>query len=177
MKILLLDNTAPWVVSLFDAAVGQGAVVQAVRPQSLGALRLPAGSRAGSANAGRKVIVPGWTRYTKLSTLLVTRTLRRLLRRQPDTDAIVYTLPQYAGVAERIAGPLCAYYAHDVFRFYDWDRATTMDLERRMLDRVDVVFCVAEALSEDFKQMTQTPVVTCRMAVSRSFVETLRAGP
>jgi glycosyltransferase involved in cell wall biosynthesis len=177
MKILLLDNTAPWVVSLFDAAAAQGTAVRAIRPQSLGALRLPAGPRTGQRDSGQKVTVPGWTRFFKLSTLLVARAVRRALRQQPDVDAIVYTLPQYAAVAQSIRGPRCAYYAHDVFRFYDWDRAATMELEQRMLDRVDVVFSVAEALSEDFRRMTRTPVHTCRMAASSAFIQRLRAGP
>jgi glycosyltransferase involved in cell wall biosynthesis len=173
MKILLLDNTAPWIVSLFDAAAVHGANVSAIRPKSLGAPR----SSAGTENNARKVIVPGWTRFTGLSTWLLARAVRQMLRRQPNTDAIVYTLPQYAGVAERITGPMCAYFAFDPYRFYDWDANTTAALERRMLNRANVVFAVAEALSEDFRSQTRTAVVTCRNAVSRSFIQRMRQGP
>jgi Glycosyl transferases group 1 len=173
MKLLLLDNTAPWIVSLFDAAAASGANVRAIRPRSLGAPK----SATDSVNTARKVVVPGWTRFTNLSTYLVARTVRQMLRRHPDTNAIVYTLPLYAGVAERINGPLCAYFAFDPYRFYDWDPNTTSALERRMLDRANIVFAVAEALSEDFRNQTQAPVVTCRNAVSRAFIERMRQPP
>jgi hypothetical protein len=103
--------------------------------------------------------------------MLVTRAVGRLLREQPGTDAIVYTLPQYAGVAEHIDGPLCAYFAFDPYRFYEWEPRATAALEGRMLDRADVVLAISDALSEDFRSQTQTPVVTCRNAVSRSFIE------
>jgi len=106
--------------------------------------------------------------------MLVAQAVRRLLRELPDTDAIVYTLPQYAGIAERIRGPLCAYFAFDPYRFYDWEPRATAALERRMLNRADVVFAISEALSEDFRNQTQTPVVTCRNAVSRSIIERIR---
>jgi len=170
MKILLLDNAAPWVVSLFEAVAAQGHAVRAIRPQSLGTLGLSGGSPP-------SVIVPGWTRFTNLSTMIVARTIGRLLREQPDTDAIVYTLPQYAGIAERIVGPLCAYYAFDPYLSYDWNPGTTKALERRMLERADAVFAISEALSEDFRSQTKTPVVTCGNAVSRSFIERMRQPP
>ena len=69
------------------------------------------------------------------------------------------------------------YFAFDPYRFYDWDAKTTTTLEGRMLDRANVVFAVAEALSEDFRSQTRTPVVTCRNAVSRSFIQRMRQAP
>ena len=87
-------------------------------------------------------------------------------------DAVVYIRPLYAPIAEAIRGPLCVYDAHDAFRFYTtWDPRTTQRLEQRMLDRADLVLSVAEVLSEDFRKLTRTPIVTCRMAVSREFIE------
>jgi glycosyltransferase involved in cell wall biosynthesis len=83
-------------------------------------------------------------------------------------------LPQYAAVAEQIQAPCVVYHAYDPYLAYDWDQAMIADSERRMLKRADLVFAVAEALSDDFRKTAAVPVFTLRNAVSASFIERLK---
>jgi glycosyltransferase involved in cell wall biosynthesis len=116
--------------------------------------------------------LPGWTRFGRLSTTLVARRIRELT----SSYAVIYTLPQYARVAEKIRGPLSVYFAHDPFQFYDsWDKKIIAEYEQRMLDRSDIVFAITDALAEDFRKTTRTPITTLRNATSRSFIEQLRS--
>jgi hypothetical protein len=180
-QLILVDGNASWVRSLTQAVAATGVEVLALRPYPVSvAIRSPGVARglgrwspAVDGYRQRSLLLPGW-RLPRLSTMLLARSVRHAMRRFGQADAILYTLPQYAGVAEQIRGPRAAYYAHDVFRFYDWNPREIIALEKRMLDRCDVVFSVAEALTEDFRRLTQTPLVTLRMAASQSFVDRLR---
>lgn len=158
------------------AVADEGIEVKALRILSLGLVLTQPGAlvrkdeiaMSPSRFHQRRVYVPGWTRFHRSSTARVTGRLRRLA-----ADVIIYTAPQYIDVAEDVRGPLCVYYAHDAFRFYDWDANTTSALERRMLDRADIVVAVSDTLGDDFRQMTRTPVIVSRDAVSKSFLDLL----
>ncbi len=182
-----MDINAPWVRSLFTALPGvregQRRVVgwhvhslgywfssrQArAKPQPAPDIRGPTESKA---------LVPGWTRFERLSTWLLSRRLRRTTHRLGRPEAIVYTLPQYAGVAEAFPDAFQVYYAYDGYRFYGGWNAEQIDaLEKRILGSCDVAFAISHQLAEDLRQKTQTPVFYSPNAVSESFVSAL-AGP
>jgi teichuronic acid biosynthesis glycosyltransferase TuaH len=169
-RIILADGNPPWIRSLMQAVAAKGVQVMALRPRifaraSVNEFDLPLHYREFG------LALPGWRRFGRLSTVLVARRIRAM----GNADAVIYTLPQYARVAEKIRGPLSVYYAHDPFRFYDhWDKEFIRNLEQRMLDRSDIVFAVADALAEDFRKTTSTRVETLRNAASRSFINEAR---
>jgi hypothetical protein len=179
-RIILLDGQTPWVRSLMRAVAETGVEVFALQPRSVGwfvrqkrrAREMGRSTLPEGRYVEQVVLVPGLRRFPRLSCAILARNVRRLVRGDGRNDAVIYTLPIYAGIAEAVRGPLCVYDAYDVFRFYtNWDPQVTQRLEQRMLNRADLVLSVAEALSEDFRKMTCTPIVTCRMAGSREFIE------
>jgi hypothetical protein len=179
-RIILLQSQSHSVRSLMRAVAETGIEVFALEPRSA---RWVIRQKRGPRDMGRStlpegpyveqvVMVPGLRRFPRLSRAILTRNVRRLVRGDGRNDAVVYIRPLYAAIAEAVRGPLCVYDAHDAFRFYTtWDPQVTQRLEQRMLNRADLVLSVAEALSEDFRKLTRTPIVTCRMAVSREFIE------
>jgi glycosyltransferase involved in cell wall biosynthesis len=179
-RIIVLEGQIPWVQSLMHAVANTGVEVIALKPRSVGRIiRRPRRPRVAGRFTQKKepyveqvVIVPGLKRFPRLSRAILARKVRRLVRGDGRNDAVVYTLPIYAGIAEAIRGPLCVYDAHDAFQFYtNWNPQATKRLEKRMLKRADLVLSVAEALSEDFRKITRAPIVMCRTAASREFIE------
>jgi glycosyltransferase involved in cell wall biosynthesis len=169
-RIILADGNPPWVQSLMRAVAAQGAEVVALRPSIL-FNKSPVRTMDFPHYRELGLRLPGWSRCAGLSTALVARRVRKIGK----ADAVIYTLPQYVGVAEKIRGPLSVYFAHDPFRFYDfWDKEVIAKVEQRMLDRSDIVFAIADALAEDFRKITRTRVETLRNAASRSFIDCLR---
>ncbi|HTW94975.1 MAG TPA: glycosyltransferase [Tepidisphaeraceae bacterium] len=171
-RVILVDGNPPWVRSLMLAVAATGVEVESLRPHMI-SKSTPIEKIDQPRFHQSQLALPGWSKFGWLSTRIVARRVRRM----GAADAVLYTLPQYAGVAEMIRGPVCAYFAHDPFKFYDWNVETTQRLEQRMLDRCDVVFAISEALSQDFRKITKTPVETLRNAVSRSFIDRLRTPP
>jgi hypothetical protein len=121
----------------------------------------------------RFIVVPGWTRFFRLSTLAVTHACRRLIRHIGKPDAILYTLPQYAQVAEQMSGHLNLYYAYDPYRFYDWNTEQIAQLEQRMLNCCDASFAISKKLQQDFQKLTARSVLYSPNAVSPDFVDQL----
>lgn len=133
------------------------------------AVSSPGGLRGLFQKAGRKeiiseswedthVYVPSWRRAYRLSSSLVLKQVRESIRSYGQPDAILFTLPWYAGVAEAISGVPKAYYAYDPYRFYDWGSDRIINLERKLLGHCDVGFGVARLLVEDLRRMGSTPV-------------------
>jgi glycosyltransferase involved in cell wall biosynthesis len=180
--ILLIDVNASWMRSLMMALPG-------VRE---GATRLHAwqvyGSRYWLANRSRisaaksdqtglvedVVAVPGWTRLSRLSTAVLSWKVKRFLRRFGPPAVIIYTLPQYAGVAAKFANCFQVYYAHDAYRFYDaWDPVRIGELENQILNSCDLIFAVSRQLQADFQKLTAKPVLYSPNAVSATLVSQL----
>jgi glycosyltransferase involved in cell wall biosynthesis len=125
----------------------------------------------------KSLLVPGWTRFPGLSAAMLRRAVSRAIRRFGPPDALLYTLPQYAPVAQAFAGKFRQiYYAHDPFRFYDWDAARTIDLERQMLAACDGTFAISWQLTEDLQAQSSRPVIYSPNAASRVFMDALSAA-
>ena len=183
--LIVLGIEAPWVRSLFSVLPGirEGRrFVYAPNVRSLGYLLSSSGLKFKISNkpktkglTEKDVLVPGWTRFEGLSTWLLARSLRKTIRRWGRPEAIVYTLPQYAGVAEQFQDFCQAYYAYDPYRFYHgWGTKRIDGLEKRILDACSVAFGISRQLVEDLQQRTATRVHYSPNAVSTSFVEALR---
>jgi glycosyltransferase involved in cell wall biosynthesis len=184
--ILLLDSNASWVRSFFHAVAAAGTEVRALelnslgyRPRAVFAGILQPWRQTEAPFFNRTIIVPGWSRFRGLSTYLATSAVRRCIRRFGMPRAIVYTLPQYAGVAETFAteGIVGVYHAHDTFRFYDWNREQTIALERRMLSACSFTLAVARLVQEDLAAETTRPVFYSPDATSMEFIDQLRQPP
>ena len=180
-RILVIDANAPWVRSLL-AAMGEGAEIRALNVHSSGSGAKVGWRRLFRWEKGREgwvekpLLVPGWTRFPGLSAAILRRAVSRVIRRFGPPDATVYTLPQYAPVAQAFARKSQQiYYAHDPFRFYDWDVARTIELERQMLAACDGAFAISRQLTEELQAQSIRPVIYSPNAVSQSFVERLRA--
>jgi len=121
----------------------------------------------------KDVLIPGWTKFFGLSTFLLKFTCRRLLRRLGDDTLVVFTLPFYAGVAERLKGAHCVYYAFDPFQFYDWDPKRTLELEKQMAASCDATFAISGKLADDFKSRGASTVIYSPNAASTEFIASL----
>jgi glycosyltransferase involved in cell wall biosynthesis len=104
------------------------------------------------------VSIPGWHRAFGLSSWLVSTQMRRAVCRFGEPDAVLFTLPWYASVAEKLTAPNKAYYAYDPFRFYGWDNNKIIPLEKRLLQSCNVGFGVSRRLVADLSQLCLTPV-------------------
>lgn len=184
--ILLLDSNAPWVRSLFSALPGVREGRRRVvswRVHTFGCqlaclkkrTRLSAPLHSGLIESN--VLVPGWTRFERASTFLISRLVHRTIRHHGSPEAIVYTLPQYAGVAERFRACPQVYYAFDPYRFYTrWDPLRIGALEKRMLEATNAAFAISRLLVSDLQKRTPNPVFYSPNAVSSDFVKELANG-
>jgi glycosyltransferase involved in cell wall biosynthesis len=178
MKLLVLDTNASWVRSLVAALPPPVELVclrvfQAEQYRSVAA-QDPTSSfswrQLDQRTFERDVIVPGWTRFFWISSGIVEHVVRDACRQFGQPESILYTSPYYAPIAGHLAHVPGAYYAHDVFRCYDWDRRRTLGLEKDLMERCQAVFAVAIALVEDFRRETATPVYHLPNATSSSFL-------
>ena len=174
-RFFVLDTNASWVRSLV-AALDPSVQLVYLRVFQAGQYRALASSgsfawrQVEPRSLERDVVIPGWTRFFRVSSTIVEHIVRDAGRTFGRPDAILYTGPHYAAVAGRFAHLPSAYYAHDVFRCYDWDRQRTIQLEKELMNRCGAVFAVAVALAEDFHRETETPVYHLPMAASSSFL-------
>lgn len=120
--------------------------------------------------------VPSWHKAFAVSSEIVANQVRRAIRRFGKPDAILFTLPWYAKIAERMTGIVKAYYAHDTFRFYDWDRNNTIACEGRLLRSCDLGFGVARRVISDLQELADTPVHYLPMATTWTTEENTGVG-
>jgi len=173
-SLFVVDTGAPWVRSLLHAMPPEVGIY-GFRVRN--AFAFPGGLRGQFQKVGRSekvteswndtwVSVPSWHKAFGLSTWLVTRQVKNAIRRFGKPDAMLFTLPWYAQVAENFTGVTKAYYAHDTFRFYDWNREKTIALEGRLLRSCHVGFGVAKQVVADLQEMASTPVHYLPMATT-----------
>ena len=159
--ILVVDaNDGPCVRSLFGALAARGWKVLFLRPYGLyyyrrvlkGTWSDLVGWRSIDANileAHRAV--PGLRTMPGLSLALIRRTLAGAMASFGCPSAVVYTLPFYAPLADRIRGEATLYFAYDAYRFYGgWNEQRIAALEDDMAARVDAVCTVSRQLEDDF---------------------------
>lgn len=180
MRLLVIDGNAPWVRSFF-AAMPPEIGVDLLRVYSAVDFFRQKRGKSGDVFRWRDidertreftVLVPGWTRTYRASTVVV-QTAIRMVRSEAGGRVLVFTSPYYAGAASVFPALPKFYLAHDVFRFYDWDAANIVRLEKQLLDACDASFVVAKALAEDFRHITTKPVEYSPMAATAEFVERL----
>jgi len=184
--VLLIDSNAPWVRALFSALPGvpekqRGVLGVRVHTPGFWLSAAKTNRRVKAASTGLTescVLVPGWTRFHRISTFLLGIRVQRAIGKWGLPEVIVYTFPQYAGVAERFAVHPQVYYAYDPYRFYTgWDANHINTLEKRMLDATSVAFGVSRALVEDLQKISNKPVFYSPNAVSAEFIQELSDGP
>jgi hypothetical protein len=188
-RLVVLDGNAPWVRSLVLAMppeidirflrVGKLAFMRSATRKPWRELRK--WHSTGSRGVERWVIIPGWRTSPRISTWLVKRAVLSAVdthlsgqsKANRSSTAVIFTLPQYAGVAEGITDVVRAYDAHDAFEFYAWEKKLTQHLQTRLLQACDVTFGVANALCDDLRARTLRPVRYSPMAVSSHFITAL----
>lgn len=184
--VLLIDSNAPWVRALFSALPGvpekqRGVLGLRVHTPGFWLSAAKTNRRVKAASTGLTescVLVPGWTRFQRISTFLLGIRVQRAIGKWGVPEVIVYTFPQYAGVAERFAAHPQVYYAYDPYRFYSgWDSNHIDALEKRMLDATSVAFGISRTLVEDLRKSSHKPVFYSPNAVSAEFIEKLSNGP
>lgn len=184
--VLLLDINAPWVQSLMTALPGvrEGSMeLHAWRIFGLGYwMRNRARIALSQSQAPepadlreRTVLVPGWTRFYRLSTALLGLCVRRHIASRGSPEAIIYTLPQYTGVAARFTNCFQAYYAYDPYRYYGWEAERIDALETSMLRFCNLAFGISRLLVTDLQKRSDKPVFYSPNAVSAEFIEQLRS--
>ena len=173
-SLFVVDTEAPWIRS-FLHAMPLDVKIHGFRVRN--AFQFPGCLRGLVQKVGRSekvsaswddtwVSIPGWNKAFDLSSWLVTRQVKKTMQHVGKPDAILFTLPWYAQVAGNFSGLAKAYYAHDTFRFYDWDRNKVIDLEGRLLRHCNVGFGVAKQVVNDLKEMASTPVHYLPMATA-----------
>jgi glycosyltransferase involved in cell wall biosynthesis len=86
-------------------------------------------------------------------------------------DAVVFTWPHLAILAERFTETKRIYYCKDPFEHWAcWKAGEIRELESRMLRNCDLVFAVSRALVEDFRPRARGKVVYLPNAVEESFL-------
>lgn len=173
-SLFVVDTEASWIRSLLHA-MPPDVRIHGFRVRN--AFSFPGGLRGQFRKVGRSekvseswddtwVAVPSWHRAFALSSWLVARHIRKAIRSFKQPDAMLFTLPWYAKVAEQMDCPAKAYYAHDTFRFYAWDRNKTIALEGRLLRTCNVGFGVARRVVADLQELAGTPVHYLPMATA-----------
>lgn len=181
--ILLVDINASWVRSLVTALPGVSDGTRRLHAWQVYGLsywfanrsRISVAPPTQSGLVECVVAVPGWTRFASISTALLTLKVSALIRRLGPPEAIIYTLPQYAGVAKKLVNCFQVYYAYDGYRFYGagWDPEYIGALESQMLHTCDIAFAISRQLQEDFQQLTAKPVFYSPNAASAALVSQL----
>ena len=141
-RLVVLDGNAAWVRSLFLAMpeeieirilhVGQPRVFRDLSQKSWLAARRWQG--CGPNASERWIIIPGWNKSPGISTWLTRRAVVSAAGADPSSTGVVFSLPQFVGVAETTSLRPRIYYAHDPFEYYGWDPMKTRSLETRMLN-------------------------------------------
>jgi glycosyltransferase involved in cell wall biosynthesis len=112
------------------------------------------------------VCTPSWHKAFEFSSWIVEQHVKLAIRRLGPPDVMLFTLPWYARVAESCPGLTKAYYAHDTFRFYQWDSQKIVALETRLLTNCNVGFGVAKLVVSDLRELAATPVHYLPMATT-----------
>jgi hypothetical protein len=165
-SLFVVDTGAPWIRS-FLHSMPHTVRIHGFRVHN--AISFPGGLHGLVRKGGRREVVseswddlyvpiPSWHRAFGLSSSLVTIQVKNSIRCFGSPDAILFTLPWYARVAEALPGVVKAYYAYDPYRFFDWGSERIIDLETALLGSCNVGFGVARRLVEDLRRMGSTPV-------------------
>jgi glycosyltransferase involved in cell wall biosynthesis len=181
-KLLVLDANAPWLRWLLHDVARKGVLVRALRPYPAHLFATSKDLRqnllrwqfTGDLYAEKRTVVMGWQRLPRISTAMALQSCRSAIKEMGGVDAVMYTLPQYAGVAEQLKSPLKIYYAYDAYFAYGWEASIVARNEPALLKSCDMSFGVSELLSEDFRKITNKPVYALRMAAAESFVQEVR---
>jgi hypothetical protein len=177
LHVLLMDANAPWVRSLFEAMPPE-VTVSAYRPygpkaavgRPLGHLQSRLWRDIRPQWAERTFVVPSWSKAPRLTTACCKRVLGRRIARV-NNPVVVYTLPNYAGLARRWPEVPRVYFAYDPYGCYTgWDPALVAAGERKMLAHCDAAFAISPALADDFRKLTDRPVFVQPNGIAESFV-------
>jgi hypothetical protein len=183
-RILVVDGNAGWVRSLF-LAMRADVEVAFVRAYHPGFFKAAVGKSIVHGRGRGKIqdniwdeyaLIAGWTRFGGVSERLLLSRCRKIIRRWGGCEAVVFTLPQYAGVAERMTGVPRIYYAFDPYEYYEWDKAVTRATEDRLLATCETSVAISRKLEDDFRPRVRGALAYSPNAVSDSFVAALRAG-
>lgn len=160
--IFVIDaNDGPCVRSLCGAMASRGWTVVCFRPYNLlyylKVLKLPLRKLSGWIKAGdgiyeKYVNIFGFGVFRKLSLDLIDSLLCKADINFGSPEAIIYTLPFYADLAERHDDVKQIYFAYDPYRLYQgWDEASINKLEERIIKAASSVCSISRELQNDFK--------------------------
>lgn len=164
MKIITADGNASWTRSLLSA-LPDGVDCHWLRLRSLGAGRAGLASAAlRSLRAPIRVaadryehtrVIAGWGRAYRLSSGAVARWAAKVSSQPPRRGevCVVYTVPQYAGVAALLRGRpglRQIYYPYDWYQGYAWDVAAVERWEAELVQHCDQVIAISRRLAADF---------------------------
>jgi glycosyltransferase involved in cell wall biosynthesis len=174
LSILVIGAENPRIRDLFRAA-GPSAEVSYlnIRPMTrrpkIGALLKSFWWRRDSAGDNQATLyLP--RRWKKFETAVAHWFIRRMFARVGKPDAIVFTWPQLAFIAERFPDVTRVYYCKDPFEYWSWGAEFIRPLETRLLNNVDAVFAIARALVEDFQSRTSAKIFYLPNAAGDSFI-------
>ena len=96
----------------------------------------------------------------------------------PGRTWVIYTVPQYAGVADRLRGfrgVRQAYYAYDPYTEYrGWDADKVRAWEGSLFAACDKIITISEALRHDFQSLSARKAHYLPNAVSADFLRRMR---
>ncbi len=96
----------------------------------------------------------------------------------PGRTWVIYTVPQYAGVAERLRsfrGVRQAYYAYDPYTEYEgWAADKVRAWEQTLFAVCDKIIAISEALRQDFQSLSGRKAHYLPNAVSADFLQRMR---
>lgn len=187
LTLVVVDNGAPWVRSLF-AAMPPDVAVHNLRINSLGAggfralaaaCKIFSVEQIGPNQWQHYTVIPGWSRAYRISTTIAAAKVRRLVRRLRGGRAVVvYNCPQLADVARKLAGAAAqVYHVNDAFRYYAWDSAQVAQWESQLLSCCSLGLASSQGIAADLRADGFQNIAYFPNAVSSSFLGRMQQPP
>lgn len=181
-KLFVINANCSWIRSLVGGLPEDWALktYRVYSPQWLpngikDALRSFRGHRINSQTEETYVVVPGWNKLPRLSSLILEAVLAPSLRKESSSKTLLFTFPFYSHVArwarERFPRVRIAYHAHDPFEFYGYPQGYIRTHEDRLIPLCDRVFAISDKLRVDLQERyAGVHVEVLGNAVSESFL-------
>jgi glycosyltransferase involved in cell wall biosynthesis len=160
-QIHVIDSNCSWIRSLVDAMDASIAVRQYriynpkwIKSEDWTLKALLWHKRLKANQDETYLIVPGWRRFSLISSLiLILRLFPRLINR-PYNHVVLFTFPIYSLVGKMLKrifpSVRLIYHAHDPFEFYSYPSGYISQHEERLIPLCEKVFTISNELRQDF---------------------------
>ncbi len=186
MKTLhVIDGNCTWIRSLVESLPNEWNVIEykIYNPKWLpgGFGRSIAAFQIKSINARIKealLLVPGWNRFPKISSLLILAFLVPQLLNKKSEHFLLFTFPFYSPIAlfikKHFSGIKIFYHSHDPFEFYNYPQGYIKKHEDALIPLCNHVFAISKTLANDFSlRYPSAKISILRNATNQTFLQSI----